>query len=218
MGLALLAHASMPLNFWDEAFLAATYIINCIPSKVINFDTPLERLFQQQPNYTCFRVFGCACWPNLRPYNTHKLQFLSKQCVFLGYSTLHKGFKCLDPNSGRVYISRDVTFDENVFPFAHMHSYADARLRSEFSLLRPTLISHVYDQGEAYQHDHIFNSPDAANDSHGESAGENNSGTIHRVAEGGQILSSPVQHRASMLATLVRRLVRFPLSRKLSRN
>jgi hypothetical protein len=31
MGLALLAHASMPLKFWDEAFLAATYLINPTP-------------------------------------------------------------------------------------------------------------------------------------------------------------------------------------------
>jgi histone deacetylase 1/2 len=28
VGLSLLAHASMPLKFWDEAFLAATYLIN----------------------------------------------------------------------------------------------------------------------------------------------------------------------------------------------
>jgi histone deacetylase 1/2 len=28
VGLALLVHASMPLKFWDEAFLAATYLIN----------------------------------------------------------------------------------------------------------------------------------------------------------------------------------------------
>jgi hypothetical protein len=28
MGLTLLAHASMPLKYWDEAFLVATYLIN----------------------------------------------------------------------------------------------------------------------------------------------------------------------------------------------
>jgi histone deacetylase 1/2 len=28
IGLALLAHASMPLKFWDEAFLTPTYLIN----------------------------------------------------------------------------------------------------------------------------------------------------------------------------------------------
>ena len=70
VGLALLAHASMPLKFWDEVFLAATYLINRTPSKVIQYATPLEHLFHEKPDYSSLRVFGCACWPNLRPYNT----------------------------------------------------------------------------------------------------------------------------------------------------
>jgi histone deacetylase 1/2 len=45
VGLSLLAHASMPLKFWDEAFVTATYLINRLPSKVINDQTPLEHLF-----------------------------------------------------------------------------------------------------------------------------------------------------------------------------
>jgi len=115
MGLTLLAHSSMPLKFWDEAFATAVFIINRLPSKVIADHTPFEHLFGNQPNYNFFRTFGCAVWPNLRPYNSKKLQFRSKQCVFLGYSNMHKGFKCLDPKEGRVYISRDVVFDETVF-------------------------------------------------------------------------------------------------------
>lgn len=117
-GLALLAHASMPLKFWDEAFLTATFLINRLPTRVIDNKSPLERLFNISPDYSTLRVFGCACWPHLRPYNKHKLSFRSKECVFLGYSPLHKGYKCLDLSSGRVYISRDVIFDESIFPFA----------------------------------------------------------------------------------------------------
>jgi hypothetical protein len=52
LGLALLSHASMPLKFWDEAFLAAAYLINHLPSKVIANSTPLERLFNQKPYYS----------------------------------------------------------------------------------------------------------------------------------------------------------------------
>uniref|UniRef100_A0A8R7JVN6 Integrase catalytic domain-containing protein n=1 Tax=Triticum urartu TaxID=4572 RepID=A0A8R7JVN6_TRIUA len=63
VGLALLAHASMPLKFWDEAFLAATYLINIRPSKVIKFENPITRLFGITPDYTSLRIFGCACWP-----------------------------------------------------------------------------------------------------------------------------------------------------------
>ena len=44
VGLALLAAASMPLKFWDEAFLTATYLINIRPSKVIKFENPITRL------------------------------------------------------------------------------------------------------------------------------------------------------------------------------
>jgi histone deacetylase 1/2 len=116
VGLALLAHASMPLKFWDEAFLTATILINHLPSKVIDFDTPTERLLGTSPNYDALRIFSCACWPKLRPYNKRKLAFRSTRCVFLGYSSYHKGVKCLDPSTGRFYISRDVVFDESVFP------------------------------------------------------------------------------------------------------
>ena len=117
-GLALLAHSSLPLRFWDEAFLTACYLINRMPTPVLNKDTPLFRLFHVQPNYSSLRIFGCACWPSLRKYNAHKLEFRSKMCVFLGYSPLHKGYKCLDRTSGRIYISRDVVFDESVFPYS----------------------------------------------------------------------------------------------------
>jgi histone deacetylase 1/2 len=65
VGLTLLARAHMPLKFWDEAFLTATYLINRTPSKILEYTTPLERLFHTTPDYTSLRVFGCACWLNL---------------------------------------------------------------------------------------------------------------------------------------------------------
>jgi hypothetical protein len=145
----------MPLKFWDEAFLAATFLINRTPSRVIDFETPLDRLYHTKPDYTALRIFGCACWPNLRPYNKHKLAFRSKECVFLGYSNLHKGFKCLDISSGRIYISRDVIFDENVFPFSRLHENAGARLRSEILLLSPSLLNPS--DGDECVGDHVSN-------------------------------------------------------------
>jgi histone deacetylase 1/2 len=135
VGLALLANAAMPLKFWDEAFLTMTYLINLLPSKVIDYDTPFQRLFKETLDYSFLRVFGCACWPNLRPHNAHKLAFRSIRCVFLGYNSRHKGFKCLEPSTGRVYISRDVIFDESLFAFANLSQNAGVRLRKEILLL-----------------------------------------------------------------------------------
>jgi hypothetical protein len=49
--LSLLAQAHMSLKYWDGAFLAATFLINRTPSKVINYSTPLECLFKVKPNF-----------------------------------------------------------------------------------------------------------------------------------------------------------------------
>jgi hypothetical protein len=65
---------------------------------------------------------------------------LIKEMCFFGYSCLHKGFKCLDIPTGRVYISCDVIFDEGVFPFASLHENAGQRLRHEISLLLEHLL------------------------------------------------------------------------------
>ena len=82
VGLSLLAHASTHLKFWDEAFITTTYLINRLPSKVIHGQTPLERLFHHTRDYLTLRTFRCVCWPNLRPYNSRKLQILLKTvCV-----------------------------------------------------------------------------------------------------------------------------------------
>jgi hypothetical protein len=128
----------MPMKYWDEAFLAATYLINRTPTKILSHDTPLHKLLGANLNYSSFHVFGCAYWPNLRPYNSHKLQLWSTRCVFLGYSNMHKGFKCLEISTGCIYIYRDVIFDESVFPFSSLHSTAGARYHSDILLDPPT--------------------------------------------------------------------------------
>jgi hypothetical protein len=60
----------------------------------------------------------------------------SIKCVFLGYSSQHKGYRCLDPTISRVYISRHVIFNETIFPYKQLqaHSVLDAGLL-EFTLL-----------------------------------------------------------------------------------
>jgi hypothetical protein len=44
MGLSLLATTSMPLKYWDKAFLAATYLISRTLTKLLNYDTPIHTL------------------------------------------------------------------------------------------------------------------------------------------------------------------------------
>lgn len=120
MVLTLLAQASLPLPYWDYAFTTAVYLINRLPTSAIQFAVPYAKLFGVKPDYNFLRTFGCACFPLLRPYNNHKFQYRSLECIFLGYSTCHKGYnyKCLS-SEGRLYISKDVLFNEYRFPYSH---------------------------------------------------------------------------------------------------
>jgi hypothetical protein len=115
----------------------ACYLMNRLPSRSRHSSTPLETLMHQPPTYSQLKVFGCACWPNLRPYNTAKLNYRSLQCVFIGYSPMHKGYKCLHIPTNRIYILRDVIFDEHVFLFANNHSTTAPP--TEEHILLPTL-------------------------------------------------------------------------------
>ncbi|KAL4584621.1 hypothetical protein LXL04_009226 [Taraxacum kok-saghyz] len=45
---------------------------------------------------------------------------LSVPCIFLGYPSNHKGFRCLNLHTNQIIISRHVTFDETIFPFGSM--------------------------------------------------------------------------------------------------
>jgi hypothetical protein len=83
--------------------------------------------------------------------------------------------KCLDINTGWVYISRDVVFDGDIFPFASLHENAGARLRHEISLLPEHLLSSHH--GGVGGTDHYFantNPNDSESDvaSHQETSGD----------------------------------------------
>lgn len=97
-----------------------------------------------KPDYRFLRSFGCLCFPWLRPYNKNKLEFCSRPCVFLGYSTNHLGYRCMDIDTGYVFLSRHVVFNEKVFPFQNSHlvsqpSTATSKSLEPMLLLRQTL-------------------------------------------------------------------------------
>jgi Reverse transcriptase (RNA-dependent DNA polymerase)/gag-polypeptide of LTR copia-type/GAG-pre-integrase domain len=120
LSLASMYHASIPLEYWDTIFESTLFVINRLPT-VSNYSvSPFEKLFHQVPEYQYLHTLGCECFPLLRPYNQHKLQPRSESCVFMGYSALHKGYKCLHLPTQRLYISRHVKFNEIYFPFAHI--------------------------------------------------------------------------------------------------
>ena len=54
MGLTLLAKASMDLKYWWQAFSTATYLLNRLPTPVLNHKSPYEQIFHQPLVITFF--------------------------------------------------------------------------------------------------------------------------------------------------------------------
>ncbi|WKA04854.1 hypothetical protein VitviT2T_022853 [Vitis vinifera] len=110
---ALLLSAKIPAPFWGEAALHAVHAINRIPSAVIHNQTPYERLFGSPPVYHHLRSFGSACFVLLQSHEHNKLEPRSRLCCFLGYGETQKGYRCYDPVSHRLRVSRNVVFWEH---------------------------------------------------------------------------------------------------------
>nr|KYP73851.1 Retrovirus-related Pol polyprotein from transposon TNT 1-94 [Cajanus cajan] len=114
---ALLFQMSVPKNYWGEAVLTATYLINRLPTRILNGISPIESLLSFVPSCPLIsslpsRVFGCTFFVHSHHPNRSKLDPKALKCVFIGYPSNKKGYKCYHPQSRRVFITMDVTFHE----------------------------------------------------------------------------------------------------------
>ncbi|XP_026436193.1 uncharacterized protein LOC113334063 [Papaver somniferum] len=114
---ALMIQMHVPKKFWSHGSLTATYLINRLPSRVLEFKSPLEVLKHHQPDISHLRVFGCVCYVHLQEKHRDKLDSRATKCVFFGYSSTKKGYICYHPPTRKLQISRDVVSDETVAYF-----------------------------------------------------------------------------------------------------
>ncbi|KAL2901144.1 Retrovirus-related Pol polyprotein from transposon RE1 [Bienertia sinuspersici] len=130
VGRALMFQGNLPVSFWGECVLGAVYIINCTPSFLLDKKTPYEILFNKPPNFDELRIFGCLCFAHNQKSKSDKFAPRSRKGVFVGYPHDKKGWKVYDLETGEIFVSRDVKFHENEFPFmdgvnsANTHEHA----------------------------------------------------------------------------------------------
>lgn len=112
------------LIFWGESIMTAAHIINRTPSSLLKGKTPYELLHGKPPAYDLLRVFGCLCYAHCRAHDKDKFGERSCKCIFVGYPFGTKGWRLYDiERNNKYFISRDVTFFENMFPGIEDASY-----------------------------------------------------------------------------------------------
>ena len=131
---SLLSDSSLPARFWGEALSCFLHMLNQSPSAALSGKTPYEALYNRspsaalsgktpyealynrKPSVSHLWVFGCWAYAHVQKDKRSSFQPKSRRCIFLGYPIDYKGWKCWDPITGDVFISRDVCFVETEMP------------------------------------------------------------------------------------------------------
>lgn len=116
---ALMLEAHTPTHLWPEAVTTATYLINCLPTKILNFKTPLQTLstHTRVPKALTLspRIFGCSVFVHIPKNERTKFDPCALKCVFVGYGVNQKGYRCYHPPSRRIYTTMNCDFLETEY-------------------------------------------------------------------------------------------------------
>lgn len=113
MARSMLKDKGMPDEFWAEATFTAAYLQNRLPTRALNQMTPLEIWSGHKPSVNHLRVFGCICHVWIPAAKRRKLDDKSEKGVFMGYSSVSKGYRVYVLNTKKIEVSRDVVFEEH---------------------------------------------------------------------------------------------------------
>ena len=109
---ALFFQSGIPLTFFREN----AFFIKRTPSKLLSWKSPFQ-LLNNLPDYKPLKVFGCLCYASTLPHNRSKFQPRAIPTVLIGYPQGMKVYKLYNIHQKKFFISRDVIFQEEIFPF-----------------------------------------------------------------------------------------------------
>jgi len=98
---SLMFTMNVPKFLWGEAIKTATYLINRMPLRVLEHKPPAELLLNSNDFGVSPKVFGCVCFVHDYRSDVRKLDPHAVKCVFVGYSSTQKGYRCWCPSKRR---------------------------------------------------------------------------------------------------------------------
>ena len=133
-------------SYWAEAAAYSIDTQNLIPSRRHPNHIPLELFTGKRQTVAHTRVFGSKCWAKIPTVNGaqvtggSKLDPRSVECRLLGYAPGAGNYKVQDIVTRRIYVSRDVVFEEG-YPHRTLTSVGE-NFEAEAALTDNPLVNH----------------------------------------------------------------------------
>ena len=111
---SLLFQSNIPLAYWSDCIVTTVFLINRLPSPLLEVKSPYELLTCKTPDYRLLKSFGCLCFVSTNVHERNKFSPRSKPCI--------------------------VVFHEREFPFKaseHLSSVVDMFSNTILPLLPP---------------------------------------------------------------------------------
>lgn len=89
---ALMFQSYLAGFYLKYSILNASWMINRLPSRILDWKAPYVVMFGAAPNMSMLRPFGCLAFAVDVTPKISKFDPRSNKCVFLGYDLIHKGY------------------------------------------------------------------------------------------------------------------------------
>jgi transposase InsO family protein len=127
---ALLIHSCVPNYLWQHAINTSVYLYNRTPHRTIGMQKPIARWHVESLNPLPLAVFGCrgyVTYTSDKPRS--KFEERGPPAIFLEYLEDKKGYLMLDEATNKLIESRDVRFNQSLFPFREKRPKPDLTVR-----------------------------------------------------------------------------------------
>jgi len=114
---ALIFQSHLPICFCSYVVKHSVHLINRTPAPLLHDKSPYQMVYNDIPDLSDINFFGCLAFTITSSVQRTKLSSRVRKCVFLGYKDGVKGFTLFDTKRKNIFMTCDVTFYENHFPF-----------------------------------------------------------------------------------------------------
>jgi hypothetical protein len=104
--------------------------MNRTPTIIVHGMTPKENFTGKKPDVSHLKAFGCIAYMHVPDEKISKQDPKAKKCIFIIYSLEQKGYRCFNPSTRKLQVSRDVVFDEMVSWYSPLKITEDGEARN----------------------------------------------------------------------------------------